>query len=229
MQNTPQFCETVLCNPQVTAYARTHFITWAAEVGTPGASQLTDLLRISSFPYLAVLATSTSPAAAASASTTVHRRPQTLRMLSSIDGAASVDAVMRALEGAVAAASASTRGATRRATAAAEARSVRQEQDAALAASMAEDRRRAEAAEEERRRVEAAQQAEDDARRAEECGPSVRGRTHHAAQRLLAGITLAQTPCAADVVLAVLLMCSTAMQRIDHSSALGRVAYTATE
>lgn len=171
MQNTPQFCETVLCDPRVTAYARSHFITWAAQVGTPAASQLTDLLRISSFPYLAVLAASPSTSAAASTSTTIHRRPQALRMLASIDGAASVEAVLRALEGAVSAASASNRGATRRATAAAEARSVREEQDAALAASMAEDRRRAEAAEAERRRVEAARQAQEDAQRADECAP----------------------------------------------------------
>eukprot|EP00892_Ulva_mutabilis_P010873 jgi/Ulvmu1/8158/UM040_0055.1 len=168
--NTPRFCQSVLCDNRVTTYARSHFIAWATQVGTPSASQLTGLLRVTSFPYLAVLVASPphSAAAAASSSVTVHRRQPTLRMLASIDGAASAATVMDTLEGAVAAASASSRGATQRANAAAEARSVRQEQDAALAASMAEDQRRAEAAAEERRRVEAEQQAEVDRRQAEQ-------------------------------------------------------------
>lgn len=177
LQNTANFCQTVLCNPRITAYARSHFITWATQVGSPSASHLTDLLRVSSYPYLAVLTSAPSYAAAAAASSsTVHRRPQPIRLLASVDGAASAGTVMDALEGAVAAVSASSRSAARRANTAAEARSVearsvRQAQDAALAASMVEDRRRAQAAEEERQRVEAARQAEEDSRRAEACVP----------------------------------------------------------
>lgn len=58
--DTPAFCRTVLCAPEVVEYVDRHFTCWGGDLHQPEAFQLSGRLQATTFPYVALLTSSGS-------------------------------------------------------------------------------------------------------------------------------------------------------------------------
>jgi FAS-associated factor 2 len=129
LQDTDTFCREILCNPEVTAFLSASLLCWATTISSAKGYELSGILQVSTYPFLAVLHPGSSHAAPFHLTATVAGACTAAQLLNAV-GAALQTSQRRVV---------ASRSAQE--SLAAE-RQVRQAQDVALAASMEADRAR---------------------------------------------------------------------------------------
>ncbi|KAK9918295.1 hypothetical protein WJX75_002911 [Coccomyxa subellipsoidea] len=55
-QDTDRFCRETLCNPELVEYVNSTFVCWGGDISYPDAYRLSNSLRVTGYPYCALLA-----------------------------------------------------------------------------------------------------------------------------------------------------------------------------
>eukprot|EP00958_Prasinococcus_capsulatus_P006369 scaffold603_cov404-Prasinococcus_capsulatus_cf.AAC.43 len=135
--NTPAFCRNILCDPEVVEFLDENFVVWAGDIRGADAYQMSYSLRASTFPYVAVLG---------------HFNGH-IQFVAQIEGPTRKDRFVSTLQQAMDNYSSMLAAERAEADSRTESRRLREEQDAAYLAALAEDQAKDRQRREEQERV----------------------------------------------------------------------------